>query len=79
MDKQNFKKIPISYGMNGPWSAILRGAYKKEKQQKLQCYICFQSFVNNGNLQNHMKHKHKFHIEEEEKRNCLQFKQNPCE
>ena len=49
---------PISYGMNGPWSAILRGAYKKEIKKKIKCKICFQSFTNEGNLENHMKYKH---------------------
>ena len=71
MDKQNFKKIPISYGLNGPWSAVLQGAYKKEKKEKIQCEIFFQSFTNKGNLRNHIKHKHKFHVEEGEKPNSL--------
>ena len=55
---KKMEKIPISYGMNGEWSAILRGAYQKTKKEKIKCRICFQSFTNQGNLAIHMKYKH---------------------
>ena len=50
--------IPISYGMNGPWSAILRGVYKEQSKKKNQMQNMLQSFINEGNLENHMKYKH---------------------
>ena len=41
--------------MNGPWSAILRGAYNKSIEKKrVKCPKCSRTFANKGNLANHL-------------------------
>ena len=53
-------KPKISRTLNGPWSAILRGAYKPQpKRSDIQCPICKARFGNDGGLATHMLHKHK--------------------
>jgi len=52
--------MKISSKLNGPWSAILNGAYKPpQSKNKIKCTICFRSFTNEGNLANHIKLTHK--------------------
>ena len=52
------QKITCSYGMNGPWSAVLRGAYNKtKKKNKFKCTVCYQAFASRCNLSNHVKFK----------------------
>ena len=59
-EQKTMEKIPISRTLDGPWSAILTGAYKKKKTQiRPKCSICLSSFTNAGNLANHMRIKHK--------------------
>ena len=42
--------------LNGPWSALLRGAYKTQSEVKLfQCNRCYKRFKSQGNLTNHAK------------------------
>ena len=51
--------------MNGPWSAVLRGAYKKkDAKKKVKCSTCFVSFMNHSNLANHVNAKHPSYIPE---------------
>ena len=49
-----------SFGLNGRWSSILYGAYRKKPNFKqIKCPVCAQKFRNNGNLANHIEAKHK--------------------
>ena len=56
--QEKLKVVPVSKKLNGPWSALLRGAYKKTPQKHLKCPRCLQSFGNEGALQRHLSAKH---------------------
>jgi hypothetical protein len=52
------QNITCSYGMNGLWSAVLRGAYNKtKKKNKFKCTVYYQAFTSRCNLSNHVKFK----------------------
>jgi hypothetical protein len=47
--------------MNGPWSALLNGAYKNKSDYHLKsfkCLHCSQRFSKSCYLTNHIKYKH---------------------
>ena len=54
------KTAPVSKKLNGPWSALLKEAYKKDIRKAHKCEACGKACGNLGALQTHVKTHPKF-------------------